>query len=68
MSKAIYVQIDNEKIKAEGELLESVLQNQMQATDELNQAKARKEEEKAKRAEILVKLGITEAEARLLLS
>jgi hypothetical protein len=68
MSDKIYIGIDNERIEATGEILEQILLDRENA----KQSQIAKETEAQARAEakaaLLERLGITEDEAKLLLS
>lgn len=68
MSDKIYVSIDDERFEAEGEILEAlkITQNELKQNEE-NAAKENALKQAIK-AELLAKLGITEEEAKILLS
>jgi hypothetical protein len=64
----IYVQIDNERIEATGDLLAELLATQAAIKAEAEALQAEADKTQADKAALLVKLGITADEAKLLLS
>ena len=64
----IYVQIDNERIEATGDLLAELLATQAAIKAEAEAAQALSDKAAADKAALLAKLGITADEAKLLLS
>jgi hypothetical protein len=67
VSKDIWVGIDDQKIKLEGEALKSYLAQAELDSEESKRIKAEEEARIAKREAILAKLGLTIDEAALLL-
>jgi hypothetical protein len=64
----IYVQIDNERIEATGNLLAELLATQAAIKVESDAAQAATDKAATDKAALLAKLGITADEAKLLLS
>jgi hypothetical protein len=64
----LYVSINNERIKLEGEALEAYLADQEQMAAYEAELKKIAQEKEAARAAVLAKLGLTPEEAKLLLS
>jgi hypothetical protein len=67
VSKDIWVGIDDQKIKLEGEALKSYLAQAELDSEESQRIKAEEEARIAKREAVLAKLGLTSDEAALLL-
>ena len=63
----IYVTVDNKRIEATGEILESIIDFQTSEKNRLEESVKLANEAKAKREALLERLGITEEEAKLLL-
>ena len=68
MANNLIALVDGETIELEGEALEQLLAGQNSATAKLEAEKAEAESKAKAKAALLVKLGITQAEADLLLA
>jgi hypothetical protein len=64
----LYVSINDDRIKLEGEALEAYLADQVQLAAYEAELKKIREEKEAARAAVLAKLGLTPEEAKLLLA
>lgn len=64
----IFIAIDDQRIKLEGEALEAYLADQTQIAAYEAELKKIRDEKEAARAAVLAKLGLTPEEAKLLLA
>lgn len=68
MAEKIYVNVNGENIEATGELLEQLLSQRKQYADDQIVKTAEAEAKATAKSALLAKLGLTEDEAKLLLS
>lgn len=68
MTEKIYAGIDNERFEATDELLQEILTFQIEHKAEMDAKKAEAQAKAEAKAALLAQLGITEEQAKLLLS